>query len=83
MHFSNNTYYKGINCVCAIVQQIASAILIIDKGVSRMTGFWLISYLVLWIIVIGFAMVILALAREIEVLHQQLESFRRVKTIDK
>lgn len=46
-----------------------------------MTGFWLISFLVLWIVVIGLAMVILALAREVEVLHKRVDSISRFNGI--
>lgn len=39
-----------------------------------MTGFWLVSYLVLWLIVIVSGLTIIALAREIEVLHKHVDS---------
>ncbi len=39
-----------------------------------MTGFWLVSYIVLWLIVIVSGLTIIALAREIEVLHKQMDS---------
>jgi uncharacterized membrane protein YccC len=39
-----------------------------------MSGFWLVSYIVLWALVIGVGLVILALAREIEALHTRLDS---------
>ena len=39
-----------------------------------MTGFWLLSYIVLWLIAIGEGLVILALAREVEELHKHLDS---------
>jgi hypothetical protein len=42
-----------------------------------MTGFWLVSYIVLWLIVIGEGLVILALAREIEESHKKLDSLHR------
>ncbi len=42
-----------------------------------MSGFWLVSYLVLWVLVIGAALVILALAREIEALHKHLEALQK------
>jgi hypothetical protein len=38
-----------------------------------MTGFWLISYVVLWIMVVTEGLVILALAREIEALHSRVD----------
>lgn len=41
-----------------------------------MSGVWLISYVVLWLVVILGGLTLLALAREIEVLHQQLDSLR-------
>jgi hypothetical protein len=42
-----------------------------------MTGFWLVSYIVLWLIVIVGGFTIIALAREIEVLHKHIDSLRR------
>lgn len=42
-----------------------------------MTGFWLASFVVLWIVVVALAMVILAMAREIEDMHRRLESMSR------
>ena len=42
-----------------------------------MTGFWLISYVVLWLLVLGEGLVILVLAREIESLHKRLEAAGR------
>lgn len=39
-----------------------------------MTGFWLASYIVLWLIVVVGGLTVIALAREIEVLHKQLDS---------
>jgi hypothetical protein len=42
-----------------------------------MTGVWLISYVVLWLLVLGGAVVVLFLAREIEALHTRLEAVER------
>ncbi len=42
-----------------------------------MTGFWLVSIIVLWIVVIGLSLIILALAKEVEVLHNRVDSSRR------
>ncbi len=42
-----------------------------------MSGFWLVSYVVLWVLVIGAALVVLALAREIELLHKRLEALQK------
>lgn len=42
-----------------------------------MTGLWLISYVVLWLLVLGGAVVVLLLAREIETLHARLEAVER------
>lgn len=42
-----------------------------------MSGFWLISFVVLWILVVSLALVILALAREIESLHTRLDSLTK------
>lgn len=39
-----------------------------------MTGFWLVSYIVLWLIVIVGGLILIALAREIEALHKQMDS---------
>lgn len=39
-----------------------------------MTGFWLASFVVLWVVVVALAMVILAMAREIEDMHRRLET---------
>lgn len=39
-----------------------------------MNGFWLISYIVLWVIVIVGGLIILALSREIEHLHEHFDS---------
>jgi hypothetical protein len=45
-----------------------------------MTGIWLVSYIVLWLLVLGGGAVILILAREIEALHARLESIERRKS---
>lgn len=39
-----------------------------------MNGFWLVSYIVLWLVTIGEGLVLLALAREVEVLHKHVDS---------
>jgi hypothetical protein len=39
-----------------------------------MNSFWLISYIVLWVIVIVGGLIILALSREIEHLHERFDS---------
>ncbi|MDW8325533.1 MAG: hypothetical protein RMK99_03100 [Anaerolineales bacterium] len=44
-----------------------------------MTGIWLVSYVVLWLLVLGGAAVVLLLAREIETLHARLEAVERHK----
>lgn len=41
-----------------------------------MTGFWLVSYIVLWLIIIVSGLTIIALAREIETLHKKIDSLR-------
>lgn len=41
-----------------------------------MSGLWLISYILLWLIVVVSGMVILVLAREIEDLHKHVDSIR-------
>lgn len=41
-----------------------------------MTGFWLVSYIVLWLLVIVGGLTLIALAREVEVLHKQVDSLR-------
>ncbi|MEB2334787.1 MAG: hypothetical protein OZ914_10820 [Anaerolineaceae bacterium] len=38
-----------------------------------MTGFWLVSYIVLWLLVIVGGLIIIALAREVETLHNHVE----------
>jgi len=42
-----------------------------------MTGFWLVSYIVLWVVVIGEGLVILMLSREIESVQTRLEAVER------
>ncbi len=42
-----------------------------------MSGFWLISYIVQWVIIIVEALIILALSREIEHLHGHFDSLRK------
>lgn len=42
-----------------------------------MSGFWLICFIVLWIIVILQGIIILTLAREIEYIRKWLESLRK------
>ncbi len=44
-----------------------------------MTGIWLVSYLILWLLVLGGGAVILMLAREIEALHARLDNVERRK----
>ena len=39
-----------------------------------MSTWWLVSYVVLWLLVMGMGLVILALSREIEALHTRLDS---------
>lgn len=46
-----------------------------------MTGIWFISYVVLWLLVLGGGVVILILAREIEALHQRQDAIERRKTM--
>jgi len=46
-----------------------------------MTGLWLISYVVLWLLVLGGAVVVLILAREIESLQARLETVERQKRL--
>ncbi|GAB4578430.1 MAG: hypothetical protein Fur0022_11650 [Anaerolineales bacterium] len=42
-----------------------------------MSGFWLISYVVLWLLVIGGALAFFAMAREIETLHKKLDTLQK------
>ncbi len=39
-----------------------------------MTGLWLVSYIILWLIMIVSGLTIIALAREIETLHKKIDS---------
>lgn len=39
-----------------------------------MSGFWLVTYIVLWLVVIMSGLTIVALAREIETLHRKVDS---------
>lgn len=41
-----------------------------------MSGIWLVSYIVLWLIVIVSGLIIIALAREVEALHMHIDSLR-------
>jgi methylamine dehydrogenase accessory protein MauD len=41
-------------------------------GRGRMSGWWLASYIVLWALVVGLALLVLALARQIGTLHLRL-----------
>jgi uncharacterized protein YoxC len=43
-----------------------------------MTGLWLISYIVLWILTLILAIVVIALAREVEALHHQLDNTQKL-----
>jgi hypothetical protein len=42
-----------------------------------MSGLWLISFVFLWLLVIGSILVILAMAQEIEALHSRLDSLQK------
>jgi hypothetical protein len=42
-----------------------------------MSVFWWISYAVLWLLVIGGCLTLLALAREIESLHKKVETLEK------
>jgi Trk-type K+ transport system membrane component len=42
-----------------------------------MNGFWLISYLILWLVVIGGALGFFAMAREMETLHKKLDTLEK------
>ncbi len=39
-----------------------------------MTSYWLVSYIILWLLVIVDSLVIIVLAREIEALHKHMDS---------
>ena len=45
-----------------------------------MTGFWLVSYIILWLLVIVGGLILIALAREVEVLHKHVDSLRHYLT---
>jgi hypothetical protein len=47
------------------------------NGAETMTGLWLVSYVVLWSLLIAAGLVILALAREVEALHTRLDSLMK------
>ncbi len=51
---------------------------IITKGGYSMNGFWLVSFVVLWIVVVMLALIILAMAKEIEALHTKINSLSRI-----
>ena len=42
-----------------------------------MSGFWLLSYVASWLLVIGGGLLILALAREVESLHRRLDALEK------
>lgn len=42
-----------------------------------MTGLWLVSYLIMWLLVVIGGLLVLALAREVEALHKRLESLEQ------
>ena len=42
-----------------------------------MSGFWLVSYVVLWLVVIGGGLAFLAMAREMEALHKKLDTLQK------
>ena len=42
-----------------------------------MNGFWLISYVILWLLVIGGALGFFAMAREMETLHKKLDTLEK------
>jgi hypothetical protein len=43
-----------------------------------MNMFWIVSYIVLWLLVIVLGLVILALSKEVETLHRKLEEILAV-----
>lgn len=45
-----------------------------------MTGFWLVSYIMLWLLVIVGGLILIALAREVETLHKHIETLGRYLT---
>lgn len=44
-----------------------------------MSDIWLLSYLILWVLVLGCGLVILILAREIENLHERLDHLEKLQ----
>ena len=42
-----------------------------------MSGFWLVSYVVLWLVVISGGLAFLAMAREMETLHKKLDALQK------
>jgi hypothetical protein len=46
-----------------------------------MTGIWLISYVMLWLLVLGGGAVLLMLARENEALHMRLDAIERRRSM--
>ena len=43
-----------------------------------MTGFWLVSYVILWVVVIFGGLAVLAIAREIEQIYKKLETLQNL-----
>lgn len=43
-----------------------------------MSGFWLISYIILWLVVIGGGLAFLTVARETESLHKRIDSLEKL-----
>jgi hypothetical protein len=39
-----------------------------------MNEYWLVSYIILWLVVIGCGLILLAIAREVESMHGKLET---------
>lgn len=46
----------------------------VDALGGTMTSYWLVSYIILWLLVIVDSLVIIVLAREIEALHKHMDS---------
>jgi flagellar motor component MotA len=42
-----------------------------------MSGLWLVSYVVLWLVVMGGALAFFAMAREMETLHKKLDTLQK------
>jgi hypothetical protein len=59
----------GAHLACQTIASFGS----IDASGGIMTGFWLVSYIVLWLLVIVGGLIIIALAREVETLHNHVE----------